>query len=73
MVQTCRTLKIEIPFMFAENSLAKSLENPSASNLLEAIRFNVKRVGHGHSLLALPIISEDFKEKHLRGVVSNEQ
>jgi adenosine deaminase CECR1 len=64
MVETCKRLNIEIPFLFhAGETLLDTggSKDPGKSNLFDAVLFNAKRIGHGYSLLKHPVLVEQFK------------
>jgi adenosine deaminase CECR1 len=66
MMQTCKDLNIEIPFMFhAGETLLDSggSKNPDNSNLYDAVLLNAKRIGHGFSLLKHPVLVKEFRER----------
>ena len=68
MVATCKTLKINLPFMFhAGETLLDTggSKNPRNSNLYECVLLNAKRVGHGFSLLKHPVLVEEFKKRQI--------
>lgn len=68
MQETCKSLGIEIPFMFhagetlLDTGGSRLLEN---SNLYEAVTLNSKRIGHGYSLVKHPLLIEEFKRKNI--------
>jgi adenosine deaminase CECR1 len=66
MVDTCKELGIDIPFMFhAGETLLDTggSKNPANSNLYDAVLLNAKRIGHGFSLLKHPVLIEEFKKR----------
>jgi adenosine deaminase CECR1 len=68
MMQTCRELDIEIPFMFhAGESLLDTggSKHPGNSNLYDAVLLNAKRIGHGFSLLKHPALVKRFKQQKI--------
>lgn len=68
MVETCRKLDIEIPFLFhAGETLLDTggSKDPGKSNLFDAVLFNAKRIGHGYSLLKHPVLVEKFKSQSI--------
>ncbi|KIW03837.1 uncharacterized protein PV09_05136 [Verruconis gallopava] len=68
MVQTCKELNIDIPFMFHAGETLLDLggsKDPYNSNLYDAVLFNAKRIGHGFSLLKHPVLVEQFKKRKI--------
>jgi adenosine deaminase CECR1 len=68
MVQTCKRLQIEIPFMFhAGETLLDTggSKDPLNSNLYECVLLNAKRIGHGFALLKHPVLVEQFRKKNI--------
>jgi adenosine deaminase CECR1 len=68
MVQKCKILGIEIPFMFhaGETLLDTGGSKDTAnSNLYDAVLFNAKRVGHGFSLLNHPVLAAEFRARKI--------
>ncbi|KAJ9658546.1 hypothetical protein H2201_007753 [Coniosporium apollinis] len=67
-VETCKSLKIDIPFMFhAGETLLDTggSKDPQNSNLYDSVLLNAKRIGHGYSLPRHPLLMEKFKEKKI--------
>lgn len=67
-IETCRKLKISIPFMFhAGETLLDTggSKDPGKSNLYESAFLNAKRIGHGYSLLKHPHLVEEFKKRDI--------
>ncbi|KAK0868518.1 hypothetical protein LTR91_015783 [Friedmanniomyces endolithicus] len=66
--ETCKSLKINIPFMFhAGESLLDTggSFNPDNSNLYDALLLNCKRIGHGYALLKHPLLVERYKKQNI--------
>ncbi|KAK5151463.1 hypothetical protein LTS14_009306 [Recurvomyces mirabilis] len=66
--ETCKKLKISIPFMFhaGETLLdAGGTANPDNSNLYDALLLNCKRIGHGYALLKHPMLIEKYKQQNI--------
>lgn len=60
----CRNATVDIPFMFhAGETLLDTggTDDPSNSNLREAVLHNPKRIGHGFALMKHPDLLEHFK------------
>jgi adenosine deaminase CECR1 len=65
---TCKDLKISIPFMFhaGETLLDRGgSHDPDNSNLYDALLLNSKRIGHGYALLKHPLLLEQYKAKSI--------
>jgi adenosine deaminase CECR1 len=63
--KTCEGLKLDIPFMFhAGETLLDTggSDDPSNSNLFDAVALNSKRIGHGFALMKHPHLIEKFKK-----------
>ena len=66
--QTCKELRIEIPFMFhAGETLIDTggSSDPENSNLYDALLLHAKRIGHGYALLKHPQLVEKYKQKNI--------
>ncbi|KAK0337527.1 hypothetical protein LTR02_016329 [Friedmanniomyces endolithicus] len=66
--ETCKSLKINIPFIFhAGESLLDTggSFNPDNSNLYDALLLNCKRIGHGYALLKHPLLVERYKKQNI--------
>jgi adenosine deaminase CECR1 len=67
-VDTCKKLKIKIPFMFhAGETLLDTggSSDPKNSNLYDAVLLESKRIGHGFALMKHPHLVEEFKKKNI--------
>ena len=66
--ETCKALKIEIPFLFhAGETLLDTggSKDPDNSNLFDVVLLNAKRIGHGYSILKHPELIAAFKKQHI--------
>lgn len=69
---TCKARGLEIPFLFhAGESLLDTggSEDPSKSNLYDAVALGAKRIGHGFALMKHPHLVDKFKRKVKEGDV----
>ncbi|KAJ6194778.1 hypothetical protein J3E72DRAFT_247805 [Bipolaris maydis] len=63
--ETCKALNLEIPFMFhaGETLLDTGGSNdPTKSNLYDAVALNSQRIGHGFALMKHPHLLEKFRK-----------
>lgn len=63
--ETCKALNLDIPFMFhaGETLLDTGGSNdPTKSNLYDAVALNSKRIGHGFALMKHPLLVEKFRK-----------